>query len=170
LEYYGYTYDDVKSWGVKIFFAGYAEEINMFKDRHIDVAIVNIAPPAAMIEEMSIARDIKLLEFPKDLVEYLTKEYAFSGGTKGVIHQSSYLKFLDKDIITSGMGSEIIVNKDVPDEVVYKIVKVLCEKAENLPLIHSSMKDWVPEEGWKWVSVSLHPGAEKYYREMGYLK
>lgn len=35
LEYYGYTYDDVNSWGAKVLFVGYAEEINMFKDRHV---------------------------------------------------------------------------------------------------------------------------------------
>lgn len=43
-----------------------------------------MTPPVAMFEEMAVARDIKFLDFPKDLVEYLAKEYGYSGGTKGI--------------------------------------------------------------------------------------
>jgi len=29
---------------------------------------------------------------------------------------------------------------------------------------------YIPEDGWKNVAVPLHPGAEKYYKEAGYME
>lgn len=169
LEAYGATYEDIKSWGGNIFFIGEGEGADLFKDKHADVLIANMAPPAAIIEEISMGgRSVKLLSISKEVIAKLTSE-GFIGGERAIIKKEFY-SFLKEDLSTLVTGTEILVGESVPEEVVYKITKVLVENPERLIQIHVSMKDWIPEEGWKYLFFPLHPGAEKYYREAGYLK
>ena len=44
IEGYGLTYNDIKKWGGKVFFAGYSEGSTLIRDRHVDFAFANIAP------------------------------------------------------------------------------------------------------------------------------
>lgn len=63
-----------------------------------------------------------------------------------------------------------MVNKDVPDEVVYTILKIFDENIEQVYQIDRTNRYFIPEDGWKNVAVPLHPGAEKYYKEAGYME
>jgi len=36
--------------------------------------------------------------------------------------------------------------------------------------LHASLADYDPSRGWLHLGVALHPGAERYYRERGWLK
>ena len=63
-----------------------------------------------------------------------------------------------------------IINKDVPDNIAHAIIKIICENTEELYKINPANKNFLPETGWKNVALPLHPGAEKYYKEAGYMK
>jgi len=169
LEYYGYDFNDIKSWGGKLFYGNSNESANMFKDKHVDMVQFDMGHPCAMYQEMGLGRDVKLLPHSQGLIDYLEKEYGYSGGSKAVMPKGTY-SFQDKDISAPAWSCQLLVNKDIPEEIVYKITKLFCENAEELRSIHNSLKVWDPKEGWKWISVPLHPGAERYYKEVGYLK
>jgi len=169
LESYGLTYSDLESWGAKIFFVGAQDAKNKFKDKQVDMYIVSAAPPAAIIEEIKAGgRNLKLLPISEKVLNSLA-EKGFKTGKDALI-EKEYYDFLEEDVPTVVFGTEILVNESVPDEVVYKITKILCENKDKLLKIHQSLKVWDPEKGWKNLFVPLHPGAEKYYREAGYLK
>jgi TRAP-type uncharacterized transport system substrate-binding protein len=54
--------------------------------------------------------------------------------------------------------------------VVYQITKIICENPERLMNIDKGLKDFSAAEACKDMPVPLHPGAERYYREKGYIK
>jgi TRAP transporter TAXI family solute receptor len=167
LESYGVTYDDIKKWGGKVFFAGYSEATSLLKDRHVDYAFANIAPPAAYLLDAKIGRPLRLLPFSEKTLAYLEEKYSY---TRGVIPQKAYPDMLDQDIVSPVMGTVAIVHKSVPDDVVYAITKAICENKDQLPEIHKSMAIFDPKTAWQNMPAPLHPGAEKYYKEMGYMK
>ena len=88
----------------------------------------------------------------------------------GVIPKSVYPDMLDKDLVSPVMGTVVICHKSIPDDAVYAITKSICENADQLPQIHKSMRIFNPKTAWKNMPAPLHPGAEKYYKEAGYLK
>ena len=55
----------------------------------------------------------------------------------------------------------------VPDDVIYEITKVMYENLPFLKSVHGSLKDMNIETALKGITVPLHPGAVKYYREVG---
>ncbi|MFH1931089.1 MAG: TAXI family TRAP transporter solute-binding subunit [Pseudomonadota bacterium] len=167
LEFYGYTYKDIKKWGGKVFFAGYSDAVSLLKDRHVDFGFANIGPPAAYLMDAKMGRPLNLITFPKEIMDHLVKEYGY---TPEYIPKSVYPDMLDEDYPTPGMGSMVICHRSVPEEVVYAITKTLCENKPRLVEIHASMKVFDPPNAWRNMPVPLHPGAVSYYKEMGYMK
>jgi len=166
-DYFKTSYDDVKAKGGKVLFFGYTEIATNLKDRHIDFSCINIAPPAAIIQEAAIGRKLRILPWPDDLLQHFKKEYGFGIGT---ITKAMYPDLLEKDIPTSVMGTSLIVHKSLADDVAYKITKIVCENKDRLPAIHKSMEVFDPATGWKDQPAPLHPGAIRYYKEKGYMK
>jgi TRAP-type uncharacterized transport system substrate-binding protein len=74
------------------------------------------------------------------------------------------------DVPTVVSAGELIINKDVPDNIAHAIIKIICENTDELYKINPANKNFKPETGWKNVALPLHPGAEKYYKKAGYMK
>ena len=74
------------------------------------------------------------------------------------------------DILTVGSQQNIIVSADMDDEVAYAITKALCENTEIMKEASAVLANFNPEvSGSKALTgCDLHPGAAKYYQEMGY--
>lgn len=166
-DYFKTSYDGIKAKGGKVLFFGYTEIATNLKDRHIDFACINIAPPAAIIQEAALGRKLRILPWPNDLLQLFKTEYGFGIGT---IKKEMYPDILDKDIPTAVMGTSLVAHKSLPDEVAYKITKIVCESKDRLPSIHKSMSVFEPSTAWKDQPVPLHPGAIRYYKEKGYMK
>ena len=60
------------------------------------------------------------------------------------------------------------INKDIDENTAYLLVSTLFTNAKELHVVHPSAKQLLPENGVK-TAAPLHPGAEKYFKEMGLL-
>jgi len=58
------------------------------------------------------------------------------------------------------------------DDVAYAMAKALCEGVDTLKSGHAALKIWDPATSWQPVKlgVPIHPGAERYYKEKGWMK
>ncbi|MFH2076980.1 MAG: TAXI family TRAP transporter solute-binding subunit, partial [Pseudomonadota bacterium] len=166
-KFYKVTYADIKAWGGTVSLTGYPEIATNLKDRHLDFGFINIAPPAAVIQEAALGRKLLLLPFTKEQLEFMKREMGLS---IGVIKKEVYPGVLKEDIPTAFMGTVFMVHKNVDPDVAYEITKILYENASRLPAIAKCMADFKPEIAWKDMPAELHPGAVRYYKEKGYLK
>jgi len=164
LAFYDLSYEDIEAAGGKVFFGGYADQVTMYRDRHVDVTVANLAQPAAATTEAAMARESVILAASPELLEHLAQYGLILGVIPGGIY-----KGIDEDVPATVSGCEIVISKDVSEEVAYKIIKILCENVDVLPQIHSSLALFEPEEAWEVHGAPLHPGVEKYYKEMGWM-
>lgn len=171
LGYYGVSLDAIKKAGGKVFNAVYADMVSLYKDRHVDFVFTHLAIPAAAVTEMAVSRDTTILSISDDAIDYCNKEIGTLSRESGrhIIPAGTY-KGIDKDVPTVVSAGELLVNKDVPEDVAYTIIKIICENVEELYKINPANKFFVPKQGWANVVPPLHPGAERYYKEMGYMK
>ncbi len=165
-EYFKTSYDDIKKKGGKVIFTGYPGIATNLKDRHLDFACINIAPPAAIIQEASLGRKLTIISWPDDLLQLMKTKYGYG---IGVITKEMYPGILTEDIPTATMGTVLMAHKSLDPEVAYQIIKIISENKDRLPAIHKSL-GFDPKTGWKDLPGPLHPGAERYYKEMGYMK
>ena len=87
-----------------------------------------------------------------------------------VIPMTAY-KGLTADVPTVGTVTNIVCNKDVPEEVIYNFVKTLYANWDALKKVKKkAIEDSDPAKALMGASIPVHPGALKYYKEKGIAK
>jgi uncharacterized protein len=74
---------------------------------------------------------------------------------------------LTADYHTLGLFNFVVGNKDLSDDLVYQIAKIAFSEREQLVQAHSAAKETVPENINRDTFLPIHPGALRYYREIG---
>ena len=74
---------------------------------------------------------------------------------------------LDKDYVTIGMYNFAIGRADLPDDLVYQLVKAVFDNRPRLVKATSAASDTLPQNVVKDTFLPFHPGAVRYYREIG---
>jgi TRAP transporter TAXI family solute receptor len=171
LKCYGISSEDIDKAGGKIFHAGYADMISLYKDRHVDFVFTHLALPAAAITEMMVSRPSTLLSVSDDCIDTLANDLGTLSRSSGkqIIPGETYVG-QTTDVPTVVSTGELLIGSHVSDAVAYTITRILCEQVDELHAINNANQTFIPEKGWANVAVPLHPGAEKYYKEAGYMK
>ena len=71
---------------------------------------------------------------------------------------------------TAAIPNFLVTQSDVSDDLAYAMTKALYENLNNLAAAHNAAKAIKPENAVKGMPVPVHPGAERYYREVGIVK
>lgn len=147
-------------------FLSFGEGTEALKDKTVDAAILGVLPPAPAVVELSMHNPIKMVPLTEDQIQTVTK--ANSVFVKAVIPAKTY-KNVNQDTATVAVKTLVVCRADLPDEVVYKIVKSVFEHKEELNIQHSSFKETTIDKATPTI-VPLHPGAKKYFEEKKVLK
>jgi len=143
----------------------YAEAAEAFRDGRV-VANLHYGEGNATIIELFSATDADILSFTEEDVQK-TNEYD-SSFYLGTIPAETY-PGQDDAIDTIFYIEELIVRDDMPDEVAYQIVKTIFENLEDLGAQASAWDNITLEVATKSRTIPIHPGAERYFQEVGIL-
>jgi uncharacterized protein len=163
--------DCYKSWeeaGARLLRGSYADELAMFKGRKVDGVFAILALPAEAVTAASEARKLTLLPCSRQLLEHL----AGFGLGAGVIPGDTYPKAVggSESVSAATLGTTIIVSATMNDDLAYTITKTINDNVDRVRKLHPSLADYDPAKGWLRLGLALHPGAERYYREQGWLQ
>jgi TRAP transporter TAXI family solute receptor len=134
----------------------------------VDGTFTFLALPGASVTEASVGRPLKLMPFPKPLLAHLAK----FGLGEGVIPGGTYPKAVDggSPVVSATMGTTITVSTKMANDLAYTLTKTINDNPDRVRKVHGSLADYDPAKGHLFLGVELHPGAERYYREKGWLK
>ncbi|WP_366922169.1 TAXI family TRAP transporter solute-binding subunit [Metallumcola ferriviriculae] len=163
LDQYGISLDDIKPE-----YLGYGEAMQLLKDNQLDAVLVDSGAPSSSIIDISTQHEVRILPIEADVVSKMKESYPFFADSY-VIPAGTY-KGIDQDIPTTGSKVMIAVSADVPDEVVYNVVKTMFESKEKIVNVHEAGKSIQLETALDTIAIPLHPGAEKYYKEQGLIE
>jgi uncharacterized protein len=163
--------DCYKSWeeaGARLLRGSYVDELAMFKGRKVDGVFAILALPAEAVTAAAQSRKLTLLPCPTPLIEYLV---GFGLGA-GVIPGGTYPKAIGgtESVSTATLGTTIIVSAAMSHDLAYTITKTINDNVDRVRKLHPSLADYDPSKGWLHLGLALHPGAERYYREQGWLQ
>lgn len=159
LEAYGITFDDIIVNNLS-----FNDSATALKDDKIDAFFCVAGAPTTAIVELATSNRIKLLEIDDEHAAKLIADYPFY--TKYAVPGGSY-KGVDSDVQTVAVVATYIVSDDLDEDLVYKMTKTLFEHADEIAAGHAKGAELDPVYSVSGISIPLHPGAEKYYREIG---
>lgn len=164
LEANGLKYDDLS----KVNFAGnVGDATNQVKDRQVDGFSTLIAHPAGYLMEMASSAPVSVVPLDKPAIDYLVKN--FSGYSPITLKAGTY-PWLTQDVPTVNAPVILVTNASVPDDVAYKMAKAWFENHATLVNVHEVMKQFTPENAAAEPVIPIHPGALRYYKEVGAVK
>jgi len=163
LEIYGLSYKDMS----KVHHVGYADTVGLMKDGHCDAWLFCTTIPGASVMDLASARKIRLLNLPDDKIKEMQKLNA--GYIRRMIPKGTY-SGVDYDVHGFGFFTHLVISAKLPEPLVYKITKVLSENVERFSHVVKDMKGVTAKDLALDIGIPFHPGALKYYKEVGAIK
>lgn len=158
LEVNGVNYSDVK-----VSFVGYTDSVNQMKDGHAIAFGLNTQVPAGAIMDLAAARDIKLI----DQTDSYEKMKQINSGYKMItVPKGSYPK-QDKDVHVIGFYTHVVASCKLPADQVYTMTKTIAANTKTLATVAKDIGSLTPQGMGADIGVPFHPGAAKYYKEVG---
>jgi TRAP transporter TAXI family solute receptor len=160
LKVYGLSYKDLS----KVNHVSYSDGVSLMKDGHAQAFFLITTIPSSSIIDLAADRKIRLLSLPDDKINDLQK--INSGFLKRVIPKGTY-PGVDYEVQGVGAFTHLIISAKLPDDLVYRITKVIADNTSRFADVVKDMKGVTPKDLAFDVGVPYHPGALKYYKEIG---
>jgi len=165
----GSSKDDVAKKGGQIEATTRSGAAETIRDGQADgwAHVVTKGHPAAT--QIVTINEVVMLPLPDKVIAGMVQKY---GWAPAEIPANTF-KGQTQPVKTVKAVSNILANADVPDSVVYTFTKTVMENAARLPKIHAALADFDPKKAADPSfngNCPLHPGAARYFREVGLLK
>ena len=155
------TYDDLGG----IEYIGTADGADLLRDGHIDAIAGMVAAPLSTYQELDTTVGIRIISLEEEIVTALNEmnegylPYTVEGGTYSNISE---------DVNTVAGYTVLLVNDDLMgEETVYELTKMLFENEDHWTTLSSTMSEFNAEYSVENNVGNLHPGAQRYYEEVG---
>lgn len=164
LGFYGYDYKERKD--VEPVFTNSTGAVDLFKDGHIDWAFFPLGVPGSNVMDLAMSGKINILPIEGEDRDKLMEKYDYY--VPYTIPGGTYQGF-DEDIDTIACTITLTIDESVDEEVVYQMTKCIWENLSEVQQIADSLKWMGQDTASDGLGVPLHPGAERYYKEIGWI-
>lgn len=162
LEVHGMTRDDISED-----LSSFAQSADKLRDGNLDASLITAGIPTASITELANAHDVVIVPLTGPEIEALQEVQPYYANT--VLPAGTY-RGVNEDVETLAVRAIWATHAGIDDELAYAMVKALYENTDILAQVHVMGAQISLETALESISVPLHPGAERYYREMGLIE
>lgn len=157
----GLSYDDFD----KVEYLPFGESVELMKNRQLDVTLQSAGLGVSSIRDLATSVPITIVSIPADVIAKIGND-AYQPAT---IPAGTY-EGQTADAPTAAVPNFLVTQSDVSDDLAYQMTKVLYENLDTLASTHNAAKAIKLENALKGMPVPVHPGAERYYKEVGLIK
>lgn len=157
----GMSYSDL----AKVEYLPFGESVELIKNRQLDATLQSAGLGVASIRDLATAVRIVVVPIPHDVVAKVG-DPAYQ---PSMIPANTY-NGQTEDVPTAAIPNFLVTHAGVPEETVYRMVKAMYDNLDTLHAAHSAARVINRDNAIKGMPIPLHPGAERYYREVGVLK
>ena len=168
LDSIGCSYEDLISWGGKVEHTDFASIVNAAKDGKADLIIQQISAGHASFTELLLTADFRFCPLDEE-----SRQFMKENGYALTVMPADTFPNQSEDIPTAGVNTTVNCNASLPEETAYRIAKGIYEHPEELATGHKALADFdlllaadVEYNG----GLPIHPGALRYYKEIGLVK
>lgn len=168
LESVGCSYEDIVSWGGTVEHTDFASIVQAFKDGKCDFFMQHISQGHAAFTELCVSADVKVAELDDKSIEFMQSK----GYSVATMPANSFNK-QTADVRCAGITTNLVTTEALPEEAAYRIVKAIYENKEDLIKGHVGFTNFNKDLAGDSEAIGglpMHPGAVKYYKEIGLIK
>lgn len=147
-----------------------ADAPRMMQDGRIDGFFYTVGHPNGNIKEATAGlRKARIVPIP-DIAPLAAKFPYYSLSEIDMTHYPEASNSAEGKVPTVSMLATFVTNAKVPDEVVYNLTKAVFENLDEFKTLHPALATLTPKSMLEGLTAPIHPGAVKYYKEIGLMK
>jgi TRAP transporter TAXI family solute receptor len=157
----GLSYSDM----AKIEYLPFGESVELMKNRQLDATLQSAGLGVASIRDLATSVKIVVVAVPADVVTRVG-DAAYQ---PSFIPANTYAG-QTVDIPTAAIPNFLVTHSGVSDELAYQMAKALYDNIDTMYAAHNAAKTIKRENAVRGMPVPVHPGAARYYKEVGVMK
>lgn len=157
----------LKMTDIKKLELGFNESAEYLRDGNADAAVYQTGIPYGPVVDISVMQPVNVLNLPASAVQEIKKKFPFYVSV--TIPKTTY-KGMTQDGQSVAVKMLLLASSKVSNEDVYAMTKLLFDNLDRMRAAHKMGESITQEGALIGVTIPLHPGAEKFYREKGLLK
>ncbi|MDA0962862.1 MAG: TAXI family TRAP transporter solute-binding subunit [Proteobacteria bacterium] len=155
----GITYDDIEEQRLN-----FNETADALSNGDIDAGFWSVGAPTSSILNLSTTKGIVILQLSAE--ELAAAQAADPNFAVTTLNGGTYTG-VDADISVLGIPNVLATSSEMPDDLAYAITKAMFENIADLRAVHPAANETSVEFTMSATPIPLHPGALRYYEEIG---
>ena len=151
----------------KYIYLGFKEVPEGIQDGSIDAGFVAGSFPVPALRELSTTKEIRIVPVDEMVLKKMLVESPFF--SMDILKPGAY-KGVEKETPILVFGIPLETHTACDTELIYRITKTLFDHRDELIEVHPIAKEMSFENAMKSIAFPIHPGAEKYFKEVGVIK
>ncbi len=157
----GLTYQDLG----KVEYLPFGESVELMKNRQLDATLISAGLGVAAVRDLATVVKIVIVPIPDEVIAKIN-DPAYQAAT---VPANTYTG-QSAEVHTVAIPNFLVTHSGVSDETVYAMTKAMYDNLDQMVAAHAAAKAIKRENALKGMPLPVHPGAEKYYREVGLIK
>jgi TRAP transporter TAXI family solute receptor len=157
----GMSYKDLG----KVEYLPFGESVELMKNRQLDATLISAGLGVAAVRDLATAVKIVIVPIPAEVIAKIG-DPAYQAAT---IPANTY-NGQTEAVATVAIPNFLVTHEGVPADTVYAMTKAMFDNLDQMVAAHAAAKAIRRENALEGMPLPLHPGAEKYYREVGLIK
>ena len=153
-----------KADGGTLSYTSITDRSKALQDKNVDAIFIPAQVNFPDLMAVQQAAGIRVIGFPADLVDRTLA--TMPGLVKSKIPKGLY-GVVDQDLASPGFLQQMIVDAGLSDELVYRITKLWWEKIKDIHEVAPGLDQADVRMAMEHASIPFHPGAVRYYKEIG---
>jgi len=156
--------DKFKADGGTISYTSITDRSKALQDKNVDAIFIPAQVHYPELMAVQQAAGIRVIGFPGDVVDRTLA--TMPGLVKSKVPKGLY-GVVDQDFASPGFLQQLIVDAGLSDELVYRITKLWWEKIKDIHEIAPGLDQADVKLAMEHANIPFHPGAVRYYKEVG---
>jgi len=146
------------------------EAVDAMIDGRVDIVFTTGGRSCPAVAEVDAAKTVYFLSFPEDKWDAIMADLEAGGigQQRGMVPADLY-NGLDSDYDTLVSLCALFTTENQGEDLIYKVTKAVWENMETIILAHPAGAEWSLDNAKQGMKIPVHPGALKYYQEIGVL-
>ena len=166
LQAHGFSSNELVKQGNIFESISFGDQLMAMQDGRLDVAFYTGPSPYGNIVQLNQTPGIRLLDFDDEAMDRM--EELLPGISRKEIPAGTY-ENQDEPVQAPYVVNQLVVHADLPEDFVYQLTKLMNEQYEAFHGLFPGSREITPDDPMKLNKIKIHPGAERYYREVGKL-
>ena len=166
MEEYGSDFAAVEAAGGTVMEGQQQGLLDAFLNRQIDIYTNTVGTRSSDLQQALAARDARLLDMPETIRDAMVQNWGYVNYD---IPAGTY-PGQDSPVKTLNLSTIIFTTAEMDDEIVYNMVKKMAENKDRLISAYGAFDTWQPDSMPDGHPIPTHPGALRYFKEVGWVE